>query len=77
MYLIALDIVENDIVDASIEENKASIEEKKATEKQIEMIKSLYDEENIAKMLEYYNIATLEELSLKDASQVIAKKKGK
>lgn len=77
LYLIALDIVENDIVDASIEENKASIEEKKATEKQIEMIKSLYDEENIAKMLEYYNIATLEELSLKDASQVIAKKKGK
>jgi len=77
LYLIALDIVENDVVDASITENKPSIEEKKATDKQVEMIKGLYDEENIAKILEYYNIEKLEDLNLKDASTVIAKKKGK
>ena len=76
LYLIALDIVENDVVDASIEENKPSVEDKKATVKQVEMIRSLYDEENISKILEYYNIESLEDLSLKDASMVIAKKKG-
>lgn len=77
LYLIALDIVENDVVDASITENKPSVEEKKATDKQVEMIKGLYDDENIAKILEYYNIEKLEDLNLKDASTVIAKKKGK
>lgn len=78
LYLIALDIVENDVVDATLDENsnKTKVEDKKATEKQIEMIRGLYDEENIAKMLEYYNIENLSDLSLKQASQVIAKKKG-
>ena len=76
LYLIALDIVENDVVDASIEKNETFVENKKATPKQVEMIKSLYDVENIAKMLEYYNIESLDELSIKDASAVIAKKKG-
>ncbi len=78
LYLIALDIVENDVVDASLDENsnKTKVEDKKATEKQIEMIRGLYDEENIAKMLEYYNIESLSDLRLKQASQVIAKKKG-
>ena len=78
LYLIALDIVENDVVDASLDENsnKTKVEDKKATEKQIEMIRGLYDEENIAKILEYYNIESLSDLSLKQASQVIAKKKG-
>ena len=78
LYLIALDIVENDVVDATLDENsnKAKVEDKKATEKQIEMIRGLYDEENIAKILEYYNIESLSDLSLKQASQVIAKKKG-
>ena len=52
-----------------------SMEEKKATNKQIEMIKQLYDAENIAKMLEYFNVASLDEMSLKDASDVIAKKR--
>ena len=76
LYLIALDIVENDIVDASIEKNEPSVSDKKATPKQVEMIRGLYDEENIAKIIEYYNIENLEDLSLKDASTVIAKKKG-
>ena len=58
------------------EESKtAKLEEKKATPKQIEMIRSLYDEENVAKMLEYYGINELAEMSLKTASDVIARKK--
>lgn len=77
MYMIALDLTENDVVDASLDENSrnAKVEEKKATPKQIEMIRSLYDEENIAKMLEYYGISELAEMSLKTASDVIARKK--
>ena len=55
--------------------NNPVIEEKKATSKQVEMLRSLYDEENVAKMLEYYNIQNLDELSLKTASELIARKK--
>lgn len=78
LYMMCLDLVENDIVDATNNEEvvNKSVEDKKATAKQVEMIRSLYDEENISKILEYYNIETLEDLSLKDASMVIAKKKG-
>lgn len=57
------------------ETRNAPTEEKKATAKQIEMIRGLYDEENIAKMLEYYGINSLEEMALKTASDVISRKK--
>lgn len=77
LYLIALDIVENDIVDASIESNEAPKEEKKATAKQVSMIKDLYDEENQKKILDYYKIETLEDLNLAEASKVIANKRDK
>lgn len=77
-YAIALELCENDTVDASNnEEIKKPAEgpaNKKATENQIEIIKQLYDEENIAKILEYYKIKNLADLSLKQASQVIEKK---
>lgn len=76
LYNHVLDLAIPDEVDASLDENsgKAKIEEKKATPKQIEMIKGLYDAENIGKMLEYYNIQSLEELPLKTASEVIKRK---
>ena len=78
LYNHVLDLAIPDEVDASLDENsgKAKVEEKKATAKQIEMIRGLYDEENIAKMLEYYNIQSLEELGLKEASQAISRKRG-
>lgn len=47
----------------------------KATTNQIEMIKSLVSD--IPALLEYYNIDKLEELSVKQASEIIEKKKGK
>ena len=77
LYMIALDLVENDIVDASIDETSrdAKVEDKKATPKQVEMLRSLYDQENVAKMLEYYHIESLEELPLKTASELISRKK--
>ena len=76
LYMMCLDLVENDIVDASIDEDSrnAKVEDKKATARQIEMIRSLYDDENIVKMIEYYNVQSLEELSLKQASEAIQRK---
>ena len=61
---------------SNTEESKTGkLEEKKATAKQIEMIKSLYDAENVQKMLEYYHIDSLEELPLKTASDLIQRKR--
>ena len=60
---------------SNTDSNAPVIENKKATSKQVEMIRSLYDPDNIAKMLEYYNIQSLDEMSLKDASAVIQRKK--
>ena len=75
LYVNLLDLTENDIADASNENGNAKVEEKKATPKQVEMLKGLYDEENIAKMIEYYGVQSLEELSLKQASEAIQRKK--
>jgi hypothetical protein len=77
LYMMCLDLVENDVVDASIDEEtkNAKVEEKKATPKQVEMLKGLYDEENIARMLEYYGVNSIEEMSLKQASEAISRKK--
>ncbi len=50
-------------------------EEKKATEKQIEMIVRLYDSDNIAKMLKYFQVGRLEDLTVSQASQAIDRKK--
>lgn len=76
LYVNLLDLTESDIADANNENIKAEpkVENKTATAKQVEMIKNLYDAENIGKMLEYYNIQSLEELSLKQASEVIKRK---
>lgn len=60
------------------EDDKAleNTEERKASDKQVEMIVSLYDQENIDKILSYYAVSSLSELTLSQASQVISKKKG-
>ena len=77
LYVNLLDLTETDGAEISNEgKADASKEVKKATAKQIEMIKSYYDEENQAKMLEYYHIEKLEDLSIKDASALIQRKKG-
>lgn len=75
LYMNLLELTEPDA--AEISNDGSKVEEKKATKKQIEMIQQLYDAENVAKMLEYYNIATLEEMPMKTASDVIARKNGR
>ena len=74
LYMCLLDLVDNDSVDADAPSDRP-VEEKKATDKQVDMIRSLYDEENIAKIVEYYKINDLSELNIKQASEVIARKK--
>lgn len=79
-YLLARHLfmlADTDVSEANNTDSNAKVEEKKATQKQVEMIRGLYDEENITKILEYYNIESLDLLTLKQASQIIAKKKGK
>ena len=66
---------EDDAELSNTNSNAPVIEDKKATARQVEMIRSLYDDENIAKMLEYYGIETLEDMPLKSASDVISRKK--
>ena len=48
-------------------------EERKATQKQIEVLKNIYKGENMDKLLEANNIKTIEEIPLKKASEIIKK----
>lgn len=77
LYVNLLDLTEQDVAEMTNEGKEAKVEEKKATPKQVEMIRGLYDEENIAKMIEYYGVNSLDELSLKQASEAIKRKTGK
>lgn len=79
LYMNLLELTEPDAAEISNtgEPEKTEKKKAKATEKQINMIRSNYDEENIAKMLEYYNIQSLEELDIETASKVIERKVGK
>ena len=70
----------DDTKDADTDEYKKTTDDlpkkpTKATKKQIEIIKSLISD--IPALLEYYKIDKLEELSVKQASEIIEKKKGK
>lgn len=76
-YLLVRNVLmlpENDPSEAN-NDGSAKAEEKKATEKQIELLQSLYDAENIVKMLEYYKAEKLSDLTVKQASEAIARKK--
>jgi len=78
LYLNALEIVEDDTVDGTIGKDESKNIEKptqaktmQATRKQIAMIKALYTEEEIKGMLERKKATKLEELNIKDASEMI------
>lgn len=74
MDMIALDLVENDIVEISDNSKAVTPGIQRATPKQVDMIRKLYDEENVAKMIEFFGIQSLEDLSVQQASDVIQKK---
>lgn len=79
LYLNALEIAECDGVDATIgKETKAEtpIAKNKATDKQIEIIKNLYSDEEVAKMLSNLKVKDLTEINIEQASKMIASRKG-
>lgn len=78
LYMNLLELTEPDVAEISnTGETEKKVEEKKATPKQVEMIRNLYDAENIAKMIEYYGVNSVEEMSLKQASEAIDRKRKK
>ena len=73
LYVNLLELTENDIAD-QINDGKP---EPRATPEQIKQIKELFDFENQVKMLKFFGIERLEDLSIKNASEVIRKKKAR
>ena len=64
---------------ASYEEVANAIQnqgERKASEKQLELIRKYFEPERLEKLMTHYKIEKLEDLALKDASDVISKMKG-
>ena len=49
----------------------------KATKEQVEIIMGLYDEDNLQKILSHYKVEGLQDLSVKQASEVIKHKEKK
>ena len=81
LYLNAFGITDGEIIDSM--NNEELVEEKeetkkvksKATEKQIELIKELFNEEEIMKALDLVKKENIEDLTVVEASQLISKRK--
>ena len=67
LYMNALEIAENDIVDAQ------EIEEEKATPKQVEILRKNYQGDNLQKLLDYNKLEKLEDMPKTKASELIGK----
>lgn len=74
LYLNAFGITDGDVIDAM---DNGSTQAKKvmATEKQIAKVKELVSD--IPSMLKYYNVEKIEDLTIEQASEIIAKKGSK
>lgn len=59
------------------EKKEAKKEMPKASEKQVSLIMTLVPEENRPKMLEYYKVKKIEDLTIEQASEIITKKSNK
>ena len=78
LYLNAFGITDGEIIDSMNNEEIKS--EPKATPKQVEVLLEIYKDENLKKLLEANKINSINELSMKKASELIKKineKKGK
>lgn len=72
LYMAAFDIIENDMFDAVVNDEPKA--DPKATDKQIEMIKKLLSDDEVNKMLEFYKIKTINDLTINQASATIKKR---
>jgi hypothetical protein len=71
LYVNALEIIENDIVDPAMGDKKDATPEPMITGDQLVKISTLATTERLEKMLAYYKVSKLEELTLKQASDAI------
>lgn len=62
--------------DATNQQTKEESSEKKATQKQVEVLANVYKGDNLTKLLEAQNIKRIEDLSMTKASELISKIKG-
>lgn len=72
LYINALEIIENDIVDQVIGTDDVKPKEK-ATKQQVARIIELFEPSRIPKMLQYAKVEKLEDLTLQQASDFIKK----
>lgn len=77
LYLNAFGITDGEVIDSmdngELEQPK---EEPKATAKQIEMLNKLYNADELSKIYEWAKVNDLHELTISQASALIAKRKG-
>lgn len=77
LYLNAFGITDGDIIDAIDNSQEVKVEnktERKATPNQVKKVKELVTD--ISKMLEYYKVENVEDLTIVQASEIISKKGG-
>lgn len=75
LYLNAFGITDGDVIDAMDNQQEQKKTSKKATPNQIKKVQELVSD--IPKMLEYYKVEKVEDLSIEQASEIIAKKGNK
>lgn len=80
LYINAFGITDGEVIDGmdnndlkADQETSESSTEKLASPKQIEIIKKSYQGENLTKLLSKYNVAAVEELTLRQAQLIIGK----
>lgn len=72
LYLNAFGITDGDVIDAMDNTTGGATKKFMATEKQIAKVKELVSD--IPSMLKYYNVEKIEDLTIEQASEIIAKK---
>lgn len=75
LYLNAFGITDVDVIDAMGNQQEQKKTSKKATPNQIKKVQELVSD--IPKMLEYYKVEKVEDLTIEQASEIIAKKGNK
>ena len=75
LYLNAFGITDGDVIDAMDNTTGGATKKFMATEKQIAKVKELVSD--IPSMLKYYNVEKIEDLTIEQASEIIAKKGSK
>ena len=71
LYLNAFGITDGEVID-SLDNNQIVKKDKMVSEPQLKLLARL-NEEQVAKVLEKYNVTKLEELTMKNASEIIEK----